>query len=1688
MRRAPLLIIVLLAWSSAFATIGKVQQATCQSSGASSVVCTLPNDVTAGNTMAVCVSSRTAGITESVLTNGSGIVQTGSSYGSAPLRKQFNNPELVETWYARDISGGGGSKTVTINFSASRARAVVVAEFSGMSALAADTDGISVPGSGNVMNNGNLDGALIDQPYNLLVGCFGQDSTVTPTSPTNGWSIATGVTGGNTHTTMAWKANFDTNVPQAAIGTSLSSSSTNVWIGQISILKASGSPSIQFPLTVTQSGSGGGTVTSSPGGINCVNGAGACSANYDSGTAVTLTAVADGTSTFAGWSGDPTCPSVTVTGPIGCTATFTHTASTYHVRTDGNDATCTGLTNAAASAAPNCAFLSFSKGLSVLHRGDLLHIVAGTHTTRTTSTQCTVGNPAVTQMGKLLNQGSGAEIIIYGDLDPNLPALDPNAHLSIFDGGGTTQSLMSVCGSNTVTVKDLKWQNFIGDATHLVNQYAPVDLVGTGIKWINNVHLNPSLDGKEGNYGEINIQGSGFLIKDNYLSGSFPILINMINGTFLDTLGGTITHNHVERVRHLHTDGTSPTQLVGIATRSSGSWIISDNYVVDNATDAYTQEAEGMWLRDSEQWQLHGNVIKNIKGTQGQTAYVYLQDGANPPKCPGGGNCNERAQILNNTLVRTITSGDSPELFMFRLSCSGCTVRGNAIDADSAAGTTIRGYALANTAGGDFGTPTTIDYSFFNQIDTPLDGTTFSGYICPTAANPTANCTLHSSLDDLVSLHDRKDATGPHFNGTGVEPDPLYRPVPPSILIDTGDDANCGNTIFGAHCDIGAFEVAATSSATCTDTIKNGNETDVDCGGGTCPDCADTKVCLVAGDCLSNRCDSGFCRSCSDGVKTGAETAVDCGGGICNGCANGSACVLNRDCASNICTALVCIAAGGNCTNTVKDGAETDVDCGGGTCPPCAVTKTCATNSDCASNRCDSLVCRSCTDSLKTGAETDVDCGGGICPACVNTKTCLVASDCQSNNCTNGICVTTPTCVDGVKNGSETDIDCGGSCQQCATGKTCSINADCVNARCDSGVCRSCDDGLKTGAETDIDCGGGNCSTCVDGKACVVGTSCASGRCDSLFCRSCTDGLKTGAETAVDCGGGICPTCATGQSCSAGSDCASGRCETSVCRSCTDRIKSGSETDIDCGGPCADCANGQRCAANGDCVSNSCVGGICTAVSVPTGTSPFIIEWNVRPDGSDTGCTGAANKKFTADAHRSCAFQTLQRAANAARCGDTITIRSGTHTTGAASKTVGCESCSGGIYTYTTMMVLQNKTCTRNAPITVRGELDNTGSTTTIVDGQNTVRQALLVDSSSYINIRDIEWRNFLGTSDSTEDFLFGIVGLVTSDHINYIHNRNVDPNASSVSGGTSRGQILSTSTNTLIDKSYFNTSAPVIMTFFGPDATTTSNLSLRNSTILRSGVPSGIAAAAHIVMTNLKAFAIRNCYLGATPELSVASGSGIFGINTTGGTIQGNVINGLPGTTFVGIGDTSFPAGCGGGACTPAHNISNNSIYKAATSTDFTAISLGVSASDQVHNNLIAVKAAFANSNDKGLVLGAAASAASADYNMFSNVAKPMTVQATGWGCPVTACASHLTLDELTATHDQHNTADPGFTLAGFAPTPYFALKVGATGRNTGTNSFCFVDAADGTCDIGAFEMGGSASSPNLAPPVTVN
>ncbi len=91
-----------------------------------------------------------------------------------------------------------------------------------------------------------------------------------------------------------------------------------------------------YPLQISTTGAGGGSVSSTPNGIDC--GAN-CSANFVENTVVTLTATADATSIFSGWSGactgTGTC-SVSMTGTQSVTANFSKVSFQVQVTLAGS--------------------------------------------------------------------------------------------------------------------------------------------------------------------------------------------------------------------------------------------------------------------------------------------------------------------------------------------------------------------------------------------------------------------------------------------------------------------------------------------------------------------------------------------------------------------------------------------------------------------------------------------------------------------------------------------------------------------------------------------------------------------------------------------------------------------------------------------------------------------------------------------------------------------------------------------------------------------------------------------------------------------------------------------------------------------------------------------------------------------------------------------------------------------------------------------------------------------------------------------------------------------------------------------------------------------------------------------------------------------------------------------------------
>lgn len=234
-----------------------------------------------------------------------------------------------------------------------------------------------------------------------------------------------------------------------------------------------------------------------------------------------------------------------------------------------------------------------------------------------------------------------------------------------------------------------------------------------------------------------------------------------------------------------------------------------------------------------------------------------------------------------------------------------------------------------------------------------------------------------------------------------------------------------------------------------------------DCGGLTCPGAGDDPALIACqgGRCVDPRCAPEQPETCGDVACTGdpdcpaaaASCAIAaCVAGSCLFAADPDACDPDLFYCSPTDGCLP--RSGSPCDDTLMNGDETDIDCGG-SCDPCANGSSCLSPIDCESGFCNAGICATpaCDDGAFNGDEADIDCGGS-CPACPDLSPCRDAADCASGVCFGSICVSAG-CADGVANGDETDVDCGGSCARCTVADDCLEATDCDTGLCSGGQC-----------------------------------------------------------------------------------------------------------------------------------------------------------------------------------------------------------------------------------------------------------------------------------------------------------------------------------------------------------------------------------------------------------------------------------------------------------------------------------------------------------------------------------------------------------------------------------------------------------------------------------------------------------
>jgi hypothetical protein len=316
-------------------------------------------------------------------------------------------------------------------------------------------------------------------------------------------------------------------------------------------------------------------------------------------------------------------------------------------------------------------------------------------------------------------------------------------------------------------------------------------------------------------------------------------------------------------------------------------------------------------------------------------------------------------------------------------------------------------------------------------------------------------------------------------------------------------DCSDGNPCTEDVCNAGVCE----NPFTAKDKLCSSQSMDVCDGEGHCVECVTYADCMTAHP-TTPVCDmkQHKCVSCTDGVQDGKETGVDCGGPDCGACL-GQMCDPRLGCGDmttcatkdNVCCSMPCdnICEGCATMTTGKpDGTCAPIPLGMDPFMQCAMTGT-ATAGGCgaAPNTC------RCSDGVKNGDETDVDCGGPTCGGCGGGKKCNGNMDCAAITpaCVNGACCSDP-CT-----GQCTDCNAVGQCvavpgksaPMCTNGTVCgsTLAEPCVGkagAMCIASLLgRDCLSGVCTASHCAQSQAGGACNTTAD---------CATGTCQNFVC------------------------------------------------------------------------------------------------------------------------------------------------------------------------------------------------------------------------------------------------------------------------------------------------------------------------------------------------------------------------------------------------------------------------------------------------------------------------------------------------------------------------------------------------------------------------------------------------------------
>ncbi len=357
------------------------------------------------------------------------------------------------------------------------------------------------------------------------------------------------------------------------------------------------------------------------------------------------------------------------------------------------------------------------------------------------------------------------------------------------------------------------------------------------------------------------------------------------------------------------------------------------------------------------------------------------------------------------------------------------------------------------------------------------------------------------------------------------------------------------------ECGLGLALCQDHSCITCTDGIKNNDESDVDCGGWCGATCKNGQKCSSGADCLTNKCEEGKCA----GEIPECDPTKFVVNEILHATGSSPVFLLNNNAVS--CDFIEVASVATEAMSLEKCSLTwLRTDDGKGTNEVVQLSGIIQPKHTLVINNCDTLPLPSDATSVKaklglSGKNYDITISDGETDNSVSIEAI-------NNNKTS---FNRATDYDSAASFSKT-TDIAGALAFATPGY-------CFNGGTFSTGCQpACNNKVKDSFETDKDCGGACGATCSVGAVCTVPGDCSTNNCDDGHC------AVQGCSTNDDCGTGLVQCQFSGGSPSEG-----------VCITCSDGVANYNESDIDCGGWCgATCGIGDHCNSNADCITEEC--------------------------------------------------------------------------------------------------------------------------------------------------------------------------------------------------------------------------------------------------------------------------------------------------------------------------------------------------------------------------------------------------------------------------------------------------------------------------------------------------------------------